>query len=236
MLLARAGRPGHTVTGQPRRNRGECAQPPRRVAQVRHRLRHLLRQLHARRGARGPPGDRAGPGGPRPVAALSGVDRQPGLRHCGGALGAEARQLSQHHAGRAVPRLGAQRGLRGVARADAAGPLGVAVALRGGGLGVQRVRAAGARLRGHGRRAAAHRHARQERRPRPRAHRPAGGAPGTRGRVRPAVRGEDLAAQGTARPGEDARRAAPHRRPARHACISWGRRSARPTSRRCGRS
>ena len=42
---------------------------------------------------------------------------------------------------------------------------------------------------------------------------PLAAAQGARGRGRPAVRGEDLAAQGTARPGEDARRPAPHLRP-----------------------
>ena len=36
---------------------------------------------------------------------------------------------------------------------------------------------------------------------------------GARGRRRPALRREDLAAQGAARPGQDARRPAPHRRP-----------------------
>ena len=41
----------------------------------------------------------------------------------------------------------------------------------------------------------------------------AGAAQGARGRRRPALRGEDLAAQGPARPGQDARRAAPRRRP-----------------------
>ena len=61
----------------------------------------------------------------------------------------------------------------------------------------------------------------------------AGPPQGARGRGRPAVRGEDLAAQGAARPGQDARRPAARLRPGGPRCTWSGRRSARPTSRRC---
>ena len=71
----------------------------------------------------------------------------------------------------------------------------------------------GARLRGHRGRPAADRHARQERRARPRAGRRAGAPQGARGRRRPALRREDLAPQGPARPRQDARRPPPHLRP-----------------------
>ena len=58
---------------------------------------------------------------------------------------------------------------------------------------------------------AADRHAGQERRTRSRAGGVVGPAQGARGRRRPALRREDLAAQGAARPRQDARRPAPDR-------------------------
>ena len=86
----------------------------------------------------------------------------------------------------AAARLGARRGLRGRAGADPAGPPGAAEPLRRRRLRLQRVGAARARLPGHRGRAAAHRHAGQERRARP-------GAGGRAGRAaRPREGGADL--------------------------------------------
>ena len=212
-LHGRAGRPGHTVAREPRCHRCQHAEPARRVARRGHRLRSLLRERHARRRARGAARHRARACRARAVVAVPSVDREPGLRHPGGAGRAQARQLPQHHAGGPAARLGARGGLRGGAGAHAARSSGAAEPLCRGGLLLQRVRAAGARLRGDRRRPAADRHARQERGARPRAGGRTGAAQGTRGRGRPALRGEDLAAQGPARPGQDARRPAPRRRP-----------------------
>ena len=130
-----------------------------------------------------------------------------------GAGGAQVGELPQHHPGRPAARLGAGGGLRGRARTDATGAPGPPEPLRRRRLRLQRVRAAGARLRGHRGRPAPDRHALQERRARSRAGAPSGATQGPRGRERPALRREDLAAQGAARPREDARRAPPHRRP-----------------------
>ena len=65
----------------------------------------------------------------------------------------------------------------------------------------------------HRRGAAAHRHAPEERRGRPRVDGRPGAPQGGDRRRRPSLRRQDLAAQGTARPRQDARRAAPSLRP-----------------------
>ena len=80
-----------------------------------------------------------GRAGPRPLAAVSSVDREPRLRHPRGTTRAQARELSQHHARSPVARLGAGRGLRGRARTLAAGAPRSPEPLRRRGLGLQRV-------------------------------------------------------------------------------------------------
>ena len=217
-LQRRAGRPGHSVARQPRRHRRAHAEPARRPACRGHRLGHLLRQPHARRGARGASGHRARtqqgatagccirrPSGARSTTSSSSraepklvnyhnITPARLLRDWEPAVAYEA-ALGRTQLARLAPqsRFAVADSAFNESELHALGYEGTAVVPLLIDMQVQERRA----------------------------RRGAGGVPGAAqgagGRGRPALRRQDLAAQGAARPGQDARRAAACRGPRRSA-------------------